>query len=37
MRRIEEARQVFSAIYEIPPDSELVNTQIRDIELSTLR
>ena len=34
MNRIEEAREVFSAMYEEPTGSPIVNSQIRDIQLS---
>lgn len=34
MERIPEAREVFSAVYEQPTDSETVNKMITDIELS---
>jgi hypothetical protein len=34
MDRLQEAREIFSAVYEEPSDSETVNTQINDIQLS---
>ena len=34
MNRIEEAREVFAAVYDAPSDSETVASQIRDIQLS---
>lgn len=34
MSRIEEAKGIFSAIYEVPSDSETVHKNIRDIQLS---
>lgn len=34
MNRIDEAKEVFSAIYEVPPDSQTVSRNIRDIQLS---
>lgn len=34
MGRVEEAQEVFSAIYEVPPDFDTVTSNIRDIQLS---
>ena len=34
MSRIEEAKEVFAAIYEVSIDSETVNRNIRDIQMS---
>ena len=34
MARIEEAKEIFSVIYEVPPDSQTVHKNIRDIQLS---
>ena len=34
MSRIEEAKEIFSAIYEEPTESETVKKNIRDIQLS---
>ena len=34
MNRLEEAREIFSRVYEEAADSETVNLQIKDIQLS---
>ena len=34
MNRVDEAREVFAAIYEVPSDSSTVSANIRDIQLS---
>ena len=34
MGRIEEAREVLAAVYETDPNSDLINGQIRDVQLS---
>lgn len=34
MNRIEEAKEIFAAIYEVPEDSPTVTANVRDIQLS---
>jgi hypothetical protein len=34
MNRIEEAKEVFAAMYEVPIDSSTVSANVRDIQLS---
>ena len=34
MNRLNEAREVFGAVYDVPPESDTVTSQIRDIQVS---